>query len=74
MKYPKANADSIHPCQYRFHLNSSVIGTMAMGMITLSAAFMKFAAEQRATMRDVRGSILNFAIAKIFWAPIFDPV
>lgn len=34
-----------------------------MGMMTLSAAFMKFAAEQRATMRDVRGSILNFAIA-----------
>jgi len=39
------------------------MGTMAMGMMTLSAAFMKFAAEQRATMRDVRGSILNFAIA-----------
>lgn len=34
-----------------------------MGMMTLSAAFIKFAAEQRATMRDVRGNILNFAIA-----------
>jgi len=38
---------------------------MAMGMMTLSAAFMKFAAEQRATMRDVRGNILNFAIVDL---------
>lgn len=35
---------------------------MAMGMMTLSAAFMKFAAEQSATMREVRGNIRNLAI------------
>jgi len=33
-----------------------------MGMMTLSAAFMKFAAEQSATMREVRGNIRNLAI------------
>lgn len=62
VKYPKAKADSIQPCQYKFHLNSSVISTIAIGMMTRSAAFIKFAAEQSATMRDVRGNILNLGI------------
>lgn len=62
VKYPKAKADSIQPCQYKFHLNSSVISTIAIGMMTRSAALMKFAAEQSATIRDVRGSILNLGI------------
>ena len=50
VKYPSAKDDNIQPCQCNVHPNSSVIGMMAIGMRTLSAAFMKFAAEQRETM------------------------
>lgn len=42
-------ADSIQPCMCRDHLNSSVIWMMAIGMMTLSAAFIKLAIAHRAT-------------------------
>lgn len=38
------------------------MGTIAMGIITRSAAFIKFAAEHNATIREVRGSIRNFGM------------
>ena len=43
--YPTAKQLRTHPCPCMSHLNSSVMGTIAMGMITLSAAFIKLAME-----------------------------
>lgn len=62
VKYPKANADNIQPCKCMFQPNTLVIGTMAMGIITLSALLMKLAKLQSATMRDVRVNHLILAI------------
>ena len=66
VKYPSAKDDNIHPCQCSVHPNSSVIGMMAIGMRTLSAAFIKFAAEHKETiilmLRDVKLLVMILTI------------
>lgn len=49
------NAERIQPCVCRDQLYSSVIWMMAIGMMTLSAAFMKLANAHRATSRKLFG-------------------
>jgi hypothetical protein len=57
-KYPMGKADKIQPCSCIFHLNSGAICKTAIGMIALSAAFIKLENEHSATVLDV---LINIA-------------
>lgn len=63
VKYPKAKDESIHPWTVKVQWYLPVIGIMAIGMITRSAAFMKFAAEHNIIIRDVLSNIRFLIIA-----------
>lgn len=52
LMYPTAKEDNSHPWTESEKWNSFVIGMIAMGRITRSAALMRLAAEQSAIVRD----------------------
>ena len=65
--YPTAKDDRTHPCPCMSHLNSSAIGTMAIGIMTRSAELIKLAIEHSAIMRDGRTMDAEFmAVASIY--------
>lgn len=59
LMYPIANALNIHPWLCRSHLNSALIWIIAIGMITRSAALIKFASAHKAIVLEV---FVNLAI------------
>ena len=68
LKYPMGKADKIQPWSCMFQLNSRAIGNIAMGMMALSAAFIRFEIEHRAIVLDALVTIvvILFKLSNIF--------